>query len=307
VPPFSKVTGATLAELIDYAYTFCAGATPGTYPPPFPTGIPVGYTIVALAQATDDFWGYSNPQFYGFVAVAAGQIVIAIRGTGDITEWLIDFEFPLTQFSQIPGAGYVEEGFSSVFSTLEFVDVNGNSFDLIGYLNGALKSNPRTQIIIEGHSLGGAIVSMLALTTVYQNAALKNATTVYTLASPAPGDTTFANFYNSNAPLTYRIWNPWDLVTHTPPSALGYLPVAGAGVKLEPTIDQLEQYDFLSVDCNHSLMTYQWLLDNAFPLLPSCEWGLPAVQPQVSRAAKLETAVAHMRARTLSEPRKILR
>jgi len=70
VPTFSKETAANLAQLIDYAYTFSAGAGPGTYPPPFPSGLPSGYTIVALAQAVDDFWGYKSAAYYGFVLMA---------------------------------------------------------------------------------------------------------------------------------------------------------------------------------------------------------------------------------------------
>jgi hypothetical protein len=300
---FSNTTAAGLAQLIDYVYTFAAGAVPGTYPPPFPSGIPAGYTIVALGQADDDFWGYTDPQYYGLVALATGQIVVAIRGTADITEWLIDFEFPLTPFAPITNAGSVEEGFYSVFSTLSFVDPNGNPFDLPTYLSDAIQANPQVQIILEGHSLGGAIVSMLALTLGYANTAVKDAATVYTFASPAPGDGDFATAYNSGAPQTYRIWNPWDLVPSAPPSFLGYLQVANAGVKLTPTISQLEQYDFLSVDCNHSLRTYQWLLDSQYPLLSSCEWGGVAAAPQRDRPARLRAAVEHMRARQRVELR----
>ena len=300
---FSDDTAASLAQLVDYAYTFAAGAVPGTYPPPFPVGIPAGYSIVALAQAVDDFWGYTNPQYYGLVAVAAGQVVIAIRGTADITEWLIDFEFPLVPFEPIPGAGSVEEGFFSVFSTLSFVDPNGNPFDLPAYLINAIDSNPQVQIIIEGHSLGGAIVSMLALALGCGNTAVKNTATLYTFASPAPGDGDFASAYDSNAPQTFRIWNPWDLVPSAPPSCLGYSQVADGGIQLAPSISQLEQYDFLSVDCNHSLRTYQWLLDSRYPLLSSCEWGMTAAAAQTDRSARLRAAVTHMRARQLVEPR----
>ena len=300
---FSNDTAASLAQLVDYVCTFAAGAVPGTYPPPFPGGIPPGYTVVALAQAVDDFWGYTNPQYYGLVAAAAGQVVVAIRGTADTTEWLIDFEFPLVPFEPLPGAGSVEEGFFSVFSTLSFVDPNRNPFDLPIYLINAIDSNPQVQIIIEGHSLGGALVSMLALTLGCGSAVVNNAATVYTFASPAPGDGDFASAYNSNAPQTLRIWNPWDLAPSAPPSFLGYSQVADAGVQLAPTISQLEQYDFLSVDCNHSLRTYQWLLDSRYPLLSSCEWGMAAAAAQTDRSARLRAAVTHMRARQLAEPR----
>ncbi|HKE26463.1 MAG TPA: hypothetical protein VKB88_29115 [Bryobacteraceae bacterium] len=300
---FSNETAAGLAQLIDYVYTFAAGAVPGKYPPPFPPGIPAGYTVVALAQAVDDFWGYTNPQYYGLVAKATGQVVVAGRGTSDITEWLIDFEFPLTLLAPITGAGSVEEGFYRVFSPPSFVDPNGNPFDLPTYLTDAIQSNPQVQIIVENYSPGGAIQSVLALTLSCASTSVKNAAMVYTFPSPAPGDGDSATAYNSGAPQTFRIWNPWDLVPSAPPSFPGYSQVADAGVKLAPTISQLEPYDFHSVECNHSLRTSQWLLDSQYPLLSSCEWGADAVAPQMDRPARLQAAAAHMRARQLAEPR----
>jgi hypothetical protein len=303
VPSFSKETAASLAQFIDYAYAFSAGSVPGTYPPSFPSGLPSGYTIVALAQAVDDFWGHSTAEYYGIVATSSNQIVIAIRGTGDISEWLIDFEFPLTPFRQISHAGSVEFGFDSVFSSMFFVDLKGNPFDLGAYLTQAITENPATEIVIEGHSLGGALVSMLALMLSYGNTVVKGNTTVYTFASPAAGNGSFAAFYDSNAPLTYRIWNPWDLVHTTPPASFGYAQVAGAGLKLEPSLSQLEQYDFLSVDCNHSLRTYQWLLDSQYTLLPTCQWHDTLVQALEQRATKLGAALSRMRYRKVMSPR----
>jgi hypothetical protein len=299
MPNFSNQTAADLAQLIDYAYALAAGAVPGNYPPPLPPGFPSNYTLVALAQATDDFWGYKNLQYYGIVAQSSTQIVIAIRGTGDITEWLIDFEFPLKTFTTISGAGSVEDGFFSVFSSLSFVTLQGQAVDLPGYLANALAANPNLQIVVEGHSLGGAIVSMLALSLAYNNQQIKTATIVYTFASPAPGDGTFASFYDAHAPVTFRVWNPWDLVPSAPPSFLGYQQVANGGIKLAPTIQQLEQYDFLSVDCNHSLKTYQWLLDSQYPLLSSCEWGGAKAAPPsaADRAVRLQASLARMSAR----------
>jgi pimeloyl-ACP methyl ester carboxylesterase len=207
VTTFSNETAASLAQSIDYAYTFAAGAVPRKYPPPFPIGIPTGYTSGALAQAVDDF-------------------------------------------------------------------------------------------VIEGHSLGGGIVSMLALTLCYAIAAVTNAATVYTFASPALGDGDFATAYEGNAPQKFCIWNPWDLVLSAPPSFLGYSQLVNAGIKLAPTISQLEQYDFLSVDCNHSLRSYQWLLDGQYPLL----MGRRGAALPIDRPARLQAAVADMRVRQIAGP-----
>lgn len=276
---FSKQTAASLAQFIDYAYEIAS--TPVGTKPPTPPGFPSDYTIVAYAQAQDDFWCIHDPEYYGFVAqsTAENQIVVAIRGTDSILEWLIDFEVDMTPFAIIPGAGSVEVGFYSVFSTMSFVDANLNPFDLANFLANAMKTSP--QIIIEGHSLAGPIASMLALQYIPPKSALAKATTVYTFAAPVPGDQTFADYYNANAPLTYRVWNILDPV----PTALllidGYRQIAGEGVLIIPTMEQLEGYDFLLIICNHSLMTYQWLLDGTYPLATEC-------QPWFADAAKYE-------------------
>lgn len=288
--PFSNQIAANLADLIDYAYTLSEGAVPGKNPPPLPLNPPAGYTIVALAQATDDFLGYKSLQYYGIVATSTTEVVIAIRGTGDKVEWLIDFEFKLTPFQQ--GLGRVEDGFYSIFQSMQFVDCQGNPFQLAPYLTGVLAQNPGMPVIVAGHSLGGALVSMLAV-QLSQASGLKNALQVLTLASPAPGDDAFAAYYNGNVPATQRIWNPWDLVPHAPPACLGFSQVAGAGQKLSPNWDQKLHYDFLSADCNHSLVTYQWLLDaSGHGLNSSCEWfEASAATPGTARATRLASAV----------------
>jgi triacylglycerol lipase len=288
---FSPSVAAGLAQFIDYAYDMAS--TPVGTTPPTPSGFPSGYTIVAYAQAQDDFWGYDNPACYGFVAqsTATNQIIVAIRGTVFIVEWLIDFEAGMTPFD-IPDSGLVEDGFYSVFSTLTFVDPNLNPFNLQGFLVDALNTAPATEIIIEGHSLGGPIASMLALQCTCQSPVLQNATTVYTYAAPAPGDETFADFYNANAPQTFRVWNILDPV----PTVLllaGFEQIAGDGVRLVPTLEQLEGYDFLFILCNHSLMTYQWLLESQYPLASMCQPLLPAA----SQAEMRQRSIAAIKAR----------
>lgn len=294
MPSFSKDTAASLAQFINCAYE--VALTPVGQKPPMPAKFPAGYAIVAYAQATDDFWGDKSPEYYGFVAqsAAANQIVVAIRGTYFIVEWLIDLEVGWTPFTPIFGSGNVEDGFYSVFSTMQFVDTNLQPFNLQNYLGQAIKSNPKTSIIIEGHSLGGPIASMLALVSVNRNSALQAPTTVYTFAAPAPGDKTFRDYYDANAPLTYRVWNILDPVP-TALQAFGYYQIAGEGIRIVPTAEQLEGYDFLMVNCNHSLMTYQWLLNPKWPLESICQWPFDAA----SLAEQRQRTIAAVRTRRL--------
>jgi len=289
---YSPQAAAGLAQFIDFAYDMAS--TPVGTQPPTPSGFPSNYTIVAYAQAQDDFWCYDNPAYYGFVAqsMATNQIIVAIRGTAFIVEWLIDFEIGMTPFV-IPGSGSVEDGFYSVFSTMAFVDANMNPFSLQDFLVNAVNTNPGVQVIIEGHSLGGPIASMLALQCVNQSPVLQSATAVYTFAAPAPGDGTFADFYNAYAPQTFRVWNILDPA----PTVLllaGFVQIAGDGIMLVPTLEQLEGYDFLLIICNHSLMTYQWLLDSQYPLASICE----PVAGAANQAEMRQRTIAAIRQRT---------
>ena len=71
-----------------------------------------------------------------------------------------------------------------------------------------------SSLTICGHSLGGALVTLLAL-DVAANTTFKNPT-VYTYASPRTGDPSFASTYNQVVTNTFRIANRIDLVPKLP-------------------------------------------------------------------------------------------
>ena len=275
---------ASIAQFVNYAYDISANSTPGGPIPLLPPGFPTDYALVAFIQATDDFWGYQYPAYYGFIVYSAAKkhVVVAIRGTWFIMEWLIDLDAPMVKFipkigndSGIVHAGLVEEGFNSVYTTLSFVDLNNQPVDLLAYLK-RVTGDPAVTVDFVAHSLGGAITALLAASVGYFLPAVKPVSTVTTFAAPAAGDEKFRSFYEQFAPLTYRIWNGLDPV----PSALwfaGYSQVPEPGIGITPTWEEMLEYDSASVVCNHSLMTYQWLLDHSWPLASDClPWTLGA-------------------------------
>ena len=71
-----------------------------------------------------------------------------------------------------------------------------------------------SSLTICGHSLGGALVTLLAL-DVAANTNFKNPT-VYTYASPRTGDPSFASTYNQVVKNSFRIANRMDLVPKLP-------------------------------------------------------------------------------------------
>jgi len=297
----SNAQFASIAQFVNYAYDISANSTPGGPIPVLPPGFPTDYALIAFIQATDDFWGYQYPEYYGFIAWSAAKknVVIAIRGTWFPMEWLIDLDAPMVKFipkigndTGIVHAGLVEEGFNSVYTSLSFVDANNQPVDLLAYLK-HVTSDPAVTVDFVAHSLGGAITALLASSVGYFVPAVQPVSTVTTFAAPAPGNDKFTSFYGQFAPNTWRIWNGLDPV----PSALAvfdYYQVPEPGIGITPTWEQMLEYDSISVVCNHSLMTYQWLLDSSFPLASDCgPWTLGAADPNA--AIQQQAAAARRR------------
>jgi lipase (class 3) len=69
-------------------------------------------------------------------------------------------------------------------------------------------------VFVTGHSLGGALTTVLAPWLVYQLSQSKasNAVTPYTYAAPTAGNSIFANFYTRLFTNSYRYYNEIDMV-----------------------------------------------------------------------------------------------
>ena len=74
-----------------------------------------------------------------------------------------------------------------------------------------------TSLTICGHSLGGALATLLALDVAANAPAPFNHPTVYTYASPRTGDETFAARYGQLVSTTFRIVDNVDVVPELPP------------------------------------------------------------------------------------------
>jgi hypothetical protein len=112
-------------------------------------------------------------------------------------------------------------------------------------------------LTICGHSLGGALATMLVL-DVAANTNFKNPT-IYTYASPRMGDRLFASTYNQVVANTYRIANRADIVPTLPLPPL-YEHVAGLcelnSVKLIPPTFLVK----CELACEHHMTSYLHLL-----------------------------------------------
>jgi lipase (class 3) len=146
-------------------------------------------------------------------ADGTGEIVIAIRGTEGIREWMLDAEFLYVPCPILPGSGHSEDGFTAMYLSLR-TGIAPDSPGVAPALAMLPFDPPGASLTICGHSLGGAIATLLAL-DVAAHTAFKDLT-VYTYASPRTGDPDFASTYNQVVKNTYRIANRIDLVPKLP-------------------------------------------------------------------------------------------
>jgi hypothetical protein len=189
---------------------------------------------------------------FGFVAQdAAGNAVIAIRGTKGINEWVQDAKFLAVKCPVLAGAGLTEDGFTAVYESLRIAQ-DPSSKVLAGALPGMVFPRPLTSLTICGHSLGGALATLLAL-DVAANTPFGPHLAVYTYASPRTGDPSFADTYNQVVPNTVRIASRLDIVPKLPTPPL-YQHVNHV-VDLNPLLKVK-----LDILCQHHLTTYLHLL-----------------------------------------------
>jgi hypothetical protein len=201
-------------------------------------------------------------------ATGSGDAVIAIRGTEGILEWIHDANFDLVPCPFLTGAGQTEEGFTAMYSSLR-TGVGPDSPTLARALAQLSFPRPVSSVTVCGHSLGGALATLLAL-DVAANTAFRHPA-AYTYASPRTGDTLFANTYNQTVTESHRIANRLDIVTALPPPPL-YEHVLERfelnPVRLLPLPPQV-LVDFTPY-CEHALATYMYLLSlqSGGPVIP---------------------------------------
>jgi len=164
--------------------------------------------------------------------------------------------------------GMTEDGFTAVYRSLRIGRANGtqSAKDAIG---GYFDSGTAAGVTICGHSLGGALATLLTLDVGLNTSC--HAPVAYTYASPRTGDHIFAGSYNGAITSSYRIVNRQDLVPQLPP--ILPLPYEHVNTKYElvPPPNKINP----TIVCMHHLTTYLWLMSqlagsSAFPLDPDC-------------------------------------
>lgn len=140
-----------------------------------------------------------------------GELVIALRGTEFLHDWLGDFDFVPAPYRPVPGRGTVHEGFQLLY------------YSIRDNLRGLVEKHApgRKWLLMTGHSLGAALCS-LAVPDLLNDIAQNLSPVVYTWAEPRVGHHDFVTFYNTHVNICYRIVNLWDVVAHLPPAIAQY-------------------------------------------------------------------------------------
>ncbi len=203
----------------------------------------------------------------------AGDVVIAIRGTEGILEWIHDAEFLLVPCPFLVGAGRTEDGFTAMYESLRS-EPEPDSPTVVDALATLQFPHPVSSVTICGHSLGGALATLLAL-DVAANTAF-NDPAVYSYGSPRTGDSLFASTYNQVVKKSYRIANRLDIVPTLPPVDYEHVlnPYELNPIRLIPPPPKILVKS--TVACEHSLATYLYLLSRqsggpVIPLESTCQ------------------------------------
>jgi hypothetical protein len=269
--PFDISLAIKLGRFVQDAYTM------NTLPDP--TKIQLwdpSFRIVNFIYGDDEWDQKDGYVAFGFIAcspAAPYTLAVIVRGTENIWDWMADAIF-LRQKCSIagaPGGAETEGGFASLYNTLR-VGPTSSAVTLKAAVQaclGSLGAANVAQVCVSGHSLGGALATLIAADLV--GSQVVELPHVYTFASPAVGEKTFGAWYDGLAPDSYRIFNSPDIVPTLPPSIFGYTHTD------EPYQINSGATTQSSVGCHHSLGTYLHALDPTQVLDPACAiLGLPA-------------------------------
>jgi Lipase (class 3) len=204
----------------------------------------------------------------------SGDVVIAIRGTEGILEWIHDAEFDQVPCPFLAGAGHTEDGFTAMYESLR-TGAEPDSPTVVNALAKLAFPHPVSSVTICGHSLGGALATLLALDVAANTVFTEPA--VYSYGSPRTGDSLFAGTFDQVVSNSYRIANRLDIVPALPPP-LDYDHVLNPDelipIRLTPFPPKILVKS--TVACEHSLATYLYLLSlqsggSVLPLEAACK------------------------------------
>jgi len=172
---------------------------------------PLGNTLVSA---------FNNPATEGFVVRDDNreEIIVAFEGTHDLEDLITDLQIPMTPLRAIGvvdvGDSAVHTGFLSAYNLVASTVLSTIEVQVACY--------PSYKIVVTGHSLGGAVASIAALSIkgVFPDTPL----TLYTYGQPRTGNAGFTSLVEDRIGIynTFRAVHNNDLIPAILPMFLGY-------------------------------------------------------------------------------------
>lgn len=147
----------------------------------------------------------------GYVSTDAArrEIVLSVRGSSNIRNWLTNLDFDQDDCNLVAGCG-VHGGFQNAWN-----EISARAKTAI---TTAQAANPGFKVVATGHSLGGAVATIGA-------ANLRRAgipMDIYTFGAPRVGNSALSSFITNQAGAEYRVTHGADPVPRLPPIIFGY-------------------------------------------------------------------------------------
>ncbi|MGA9490635.1 MAG: lipase family protein [Mycobacterium sp.] len=238
-PVFARDVVLPLAQA---AYTVMDGSS---------ATLPAGYSQTALIQGNEVALAAminphpavsamtKNTNIFGLMGhnPTSRTAFMSFRGTSDIDEWVANIDAVPDDYRPISGFGQVHAGFQDVYQLVR-ANIAANL---------ATATTGCDQILITGHSLGGAL-AVLAAPDVARNMPPNTIEPrLVTFAGPRVGLSDFAASFNAAIESCFRVVNFLDLVPYLPPT-----PYVHVGAEI--TVDSGGP---VQVGWRHSLPAYQ--------------------------------------------------
>lgn len=204
---------STATKYVLYAYAAYNKPTVGAWTCPYCVQATNGFvpTVTCTAAKTGAF------AYVGY-NVNNREIVASFRGSDNIQNWILDFEFfktpPNTTFPGLSRLVQVEEGFWKYYESVRTCVVNEVVTLHAKY--------PGFKLGITGHSLGAAAAGLCAVDLVVNHGVLTSVLEAITFGETRVGNAAYASTIKATVPGKIRVTDHKDIVPHLPPKEFGY-------------------------------------------------------------------------------------
>eukprot|EP00296_Roombia_truncata_P000222 JP435887.1.p1 GENE.JP435887.1~~JP435887.1.p1 ORF type:complete len:315 (+),score=59.64 JP435887.1:1-945(+) len=191
-----------------------------------------------------------------FVGWIENQIVISFRGSRSIKNWIENLHLiKVDTVHELCSTCKVHGGFKESYDIVKD--------DIVNAVFALKTEKPNADILVTGHSLGGAEATLCAVDLTFHHNLSVN---IITFGSPRVGNNVFAQFFQDLMPHHQRWVNKGDIVPHLPPtkppfSLLGFHHV-GTEYWISSAGDMVCDGSGEDVSCSNSLTTLSYNIHN---------------------------------------------